>query len=495
MNTHWMSRALLSISLIVVVVFTPDVAAQGYDTPLTIQGLDHTALQSAASRAFGGIAIGLDGDASTMFMHPANLQSLDGPQIAFGGVRYSSDARQEQQYAPLKYYSNFSLLMEGLTGHIPNPDTSLTGVNAGDTVQRPFDTIGPNWSRSERVTDPLQAVAAVPFRVGEMKFTGGIGFVQYADLHHYYQNNNVLNPSILSERPYPVPRPPTDSIPVVAGWSQYSRFRDGSIRGYGGALSAALSENLVIGISGLVLKGSSDDFEQQISRGRLTFYTNFFKLDSVHGVVTRTGTSDYSGQEFTVSARYRGKYLSAGFSLRPPTTITRTFSTSVRVEDGRTVSTSAVSGKDKLKFPWRGALGLSINPAKDLLLAFEYEIRAFTSAVYTQPDGTQSKPWLSASVFHVGLQYEAFDWLTVRGGIRGQGEVFEPEGNLISGEPVTYSIYSGGVGLSYADIRLDVTYEYGQMKYQDVWGSAVSLNTERRHSIVANVSYNIRWDR
>ena len=177
------------------------------------------------------------------------------------------------------------------------------------------------------------------------------------------------------------------------------------------------------------------------------------------------------------------------------TTITRTFTTSVRVEDGQTVSTSTVSGEDKLKFPWRGAVGLSINPAKDLLLGFEYEIRAFASAVYTQPDGAQSKPWLSASVFHVGLQYEAFDWLTVRGGIRGQGEVFEPEGNLISGEPVTYSIYSGGVGLSYASLRLDVTYEYGQMKYQDVWGSAVSLNTERRHSIIANVSYNIQWDR
>jgi opacity protein-like surface antigen len=495
MNVHRALRALLSIPLVAGTLFAPDTAAQGYDTPLTIQGLDHTTSQSAASRAFGGVAIGFDGDASTMFLHPANLQSLDRAQIAFGGVRYTSDARQEQQYAPLKYYSNFSLLMEGLTGHIPNPDTSLTGVNAGDTVQRPFDTIGPNWSRSERVTDPLQALAAVPFRVGEMKFAGGIGFVQYADLHHYYQNNNVLNPSILSERPYPVPRPPTDSIPVVSRWSQYSRFRDGSIRGYGGALSAALSEKLVVGLSGLILKGSSDDFEQQVSRGNLTFYTNFFKLDSVHGVVTKTGTSDYSGQEFTLSARYRGEYVSAGFSVRPPTTITRTFTTSIRVVDGATVSTSTAEGKDKLKFPWRGGVGLLINPAKDLLLGLEYEIRAYASAVYTQPDGVQSKPWLSASVFHIGLQYEAFDWLTVRGGIRGQAEVFEPEGNFISGEPVSYSIYSGGVGLTYADIRLDVTYEYGQMKYQDVWGSAVSLNTERRHSIVVNVLYNIRWDR
>jgi hypothetical protein len=495
MNTLWTSPARFTLSLISVLLFSHHVAAQGYDAPLTIQGLDHHTSQSAASRAFGGVTIGLNGEASTMFLNPASLQSLDGIQIAVGGVRYSSDAHQEQQYAPLKYYSNFSLLMEGLTGRIPNPDTSLTGVNAGDTVQRPFDTIGPNWSRSQTVTDPLQAVAALPFRVGDMKFAGGIGLVQYADLNHYYQNNNVLNPSILSERPYPVPRPPTDSIPVITRWYQSSRFRDGSIRGYGGALSAALSDNIVLGVSGLLLKGSSDDYEQQLSRGILTFYTNFFKLDSVHGVVTKTGTSDYSGQEFTVSATYEGKYMSAGFSVRPPTTITRKFTTSVRVETGGTVSTTAVSGEDKLKFPWRGAVGLSIIPAKDLLLGLEYEIRSYASAVHTQADGAQSSPWLSASVFHVGLQYGAFEWLTLRGGIRGQAEVFEPEGNFIGGEPVSYSIYSGGVGLTYAGIRLDVTYEYGLMKYQDVWGSAVSLNTERRHFIVANVSYDIRWDR
>ena len=54
---------------------------------------------------------------------------------------------QVQGYSPLKYYPNFSLLMEGLTGSIPNPGYSdslgIIGFDPSDTVQRPHDKIGP----------------------------------------------------------------------------------------------------------------------------------------------------------------------------------------------------------------------------------------------------------------------------------------------------------------------------------------------------------------
>ncbi len=485
------TTCLLLASLICGLLFAQRLVAQGYDSPLIIQGLDHQTSQSAASRAMGGTAIGLRGDIATMFLNPASLQSVEGIQFSFGGLSHSSQSDQNQQYAPLKYYSNFSLLMEGLTGYIPNPDTSLPGVNAGDTVQRPFDNIGPNWSHSQRKSAPLQAIAALPFNIGKTKLAAGIGMVEYANLNHYYQNNNVLNPSILSERPYPVPRPPTDSIPVITQWSQFRRLRDGSIRGYGAAISAALSEKISVGVSGMILDGSSDDNERQVSRGAMTFYTNFFKLDSVHGVVTKVGTSTYSGQEFTLSATYEGRYVSAGFSLKPPATVTRKFTSTVSADTGGTATTSSISGKDQLRFPWRGTVGLSIIPSQNLLLGLEYEFRSYASAVYVNVQGAESNPWLSASVFHIGLQYKASDWLMLRGGIRGQTEVFEPEGNSVDGEPVGYSIYSGGLGFQYQDISLNVTYEYALMKYQDVWGSAISLNTERRHSIIADISYEI----
>jgi hypothetical protein len=91
------------------------------------------------------------------------------------------------------------------------------------------------------------------------------------------------------------------------------------------------------------------------------------------------------------------------------------------------------------------------------------------------------------------LEYDPHSWFVLRAGVRGQAEVFEPAGNPIVGEPVSYSIYSAGCGVSYSGVRLNVTYEYAQMKYQDAWQTNVNLNSERRHSIVADVVYEIPW--
>ena len=107
--------------------------------------------------------------------------------------------------------------------------------------------------------------------------------------------------------------------------------------------------------------------------------------------------------------------------------------------------------------------------------------------------GTDTSPWLSSSVFHAGAEYTPEPWLALRVGIRGQAEVFEPEGNPIAGEPVTFSVYSAGFGLFHAGVRLNVAYEYSLMKYQDVWGSAVSMNSLKRNTIVADLSYELPW--
>ena len=471
--------------------------AQGYDQPLTIQGLDHNTLSSAASRAAGGTTMGLLNDVGVLFSNPAALQTLNGIQVSFGGLQQYSSMNQAQQYSPLKYYSNFSLLMDGTIANIPNPRYSdslgIIGTNVGDTVQRPSDGIGPNWSRSRTKATPVQALLGVPFSIGSTNLVIGVGAVEYANLSHYYQNNNVLSPSILSERPIPIPRPQTDSLPIVTEWSQFTRSREGSLRGYGGAVSVEITKGVSLGVSGMALKGSTDDYQQHVGRGVMTFYTNFFRLDSIHGRNTMVGSSDYSGSEFTVSGVYRSAYISIGFSVKPPTTITRTYAGTLFVDTTGSSAAYAVNGQDKLKLPWRGTVGVSLMPRDNLTLGLEYEIRSYESAVYTQNDGTVTNPWLSSALFHGGVEFRPSDWLAIRAGIRGQAEVFEPDGNPIVGEPVSYTIYSAGVGVSYSGVHLNVTYEYASMKYQDVWGSAISLNNDLRHTIVADIAYDLPW--
>lgn len=481
------------LTAILCIAGTSAAFGQGYDIPLTIQGIDHRMPVSAASAALGGTTLIGRNDGTLMFANPAVLESLEDPVLTMGGLQQYSTSDQIQQYAPLKYYSNFSLLMEGLTAEIPNPDTALyPGFNPGDTVQRPFDNIGPNWDHNGNHGLPPQLSAAAPFTFGGMRFAAGAGVTTWADLNHFYQNNNVLSPSILSERPLPINRPRNDSFPVAARWSQYTRSREGSIRGYGIALQGSLAANVSLGISGLVLNGTSDDAETRISRGSMIFYTNYFRLDSAYGRTAMTGTSDYSGLAWTIAAVCRSRQLRVGLTVSPPATVTRDYTMRTVADTGGTPVVTTSGGTDKLRLPWRGSAGLSIAVRNNLTIGLEYEFRPYNSAVYTAPGGQESSPWLSSSAFHAGAEFVPVEWLALRAGLSEQPEVFEPEGNPLEGDAARSTVYSAGAGVSGGGFRFNVAYEYYLLKYQDIWGSAISFNTASSYRVLADVSYEIR---
>jgi hypothetical protein len=44
-------------------------------------------------------------------------------------------------------------------------------------------------------------------------------------------------------------------------------------------------------------------------------------------------------------------------------------------------------------------------------------------------------------------------------------------------------------------VRLNVAYENRSVTYEDIWGSALSKNSDRRHTIAADISYRIPWMR
>jgi opacity protein-like surface antigen len=489
---HYHFLLALSVALLLFVPAAP-VLAQGFGLPLHMQGLDHTTLESTTSRALGGTTIGLQNDAALMFVNPATLQSLKGMQISVAGLGASVRTTQVQQYGPLKDYPNFSLLMEGLTGSIPNPAPDTSQWDPGDSIQRPYDAIGPNWSHKKDSFKPSQIVFASPFAIGEMKFAAGLGYTQYADMNDFFQNNNVLSPSFLNLRPVPIND--MDSLPVA--WSQYIRSRTGSIKGYGGSLSGSITDQLVLGAGVMILKGSTDDYEYLRSRGVLMFRKisgrKFFRLDSLYDRQSRTGTSDFSGTELTFSGMYLGKYVTAGFTLRPPTTITREYTTLVQHDTAVAISPVTLSGSEKMKLPWRGSAGLGVTLASNLHLGFEYEIRSYAAAQYTATDGTTSKPWLSFSTFRVGIEYAAAPWLAVRAGLHEQTEVYEETGNPLEGTPVSGSVYSAGFGIVYSGIHLNGCYEYSLLKYQDVWQSVISINHETRHAFSAELVYDLPW--
>jgi hypothetical protein len=492
-------RNLFTISFLVVILFCflaslGNVSlAQGtrFNDPLTIQGIDNNTNYSAVSRSLGGTTIGIKNDASVMFSNPAGMMNLNSFQITLGNSYWMLDQSQTQQYGPAKYYPNFSLLMEGLTYLVPNPvlDTTTTHT-AKDSVQRPFDKISPNWSRTKNKNLPTQIMAAIPFTIGEYKVVAGLGAVEYANMNFYYQDNNVLSPAVNIQRPYPVRLVTSNTDSLSVQWYQNVRNREGALYGYGAAFSVGITENLTFGLSGMLIKGSTDDFESQLGRGRLMFFSSYFRVDSVDYNNTKIGTSDYSGAELTFSGLYKSGSLSFGFSLKPPVSITRDYKYTYQNELNGNTNTVSVSGTDKIKLPWRGSFGLSVSVTDALRGVIEYELRPMGSANYLN-NGVTTNPWRSSHLLHIGAEFAPLDWLTFRGGYSDKAEVFEEEGNPFLGDPVYTTIISGGLGFSWENLKLNITYEYFNIKYDDLLEDAVFLNNAKNSYLTLELVYNL----
>jgi len=474
------------------------VRAQGYGSPIRMQGIDHRTAASAASRGAGGISLGLMSDPSLMFANPTSLQAIQGIHLALGGGRTSRTLDQDQQWLPLRNFPTFSLMMEGLIDQIDDPDLTEPppeGLGPEDSIPRPYDLIKPNWSLQEPERTSVQGFVAAPFEIGTVKVVGGVGAVQYANLDYYFQNNNVLTPSIGTQRPVGVPLPAIGQV-IAVDWTQYLQQRRGSIMGYGGAVSVGITEELSVGASGLLLDGQSDDVELTVGRGLIRFGNNnnvfYHTLDSVYSHTTSVVRSDFSGYEVSLGAQYRGPRLSLSLTVRPPSVIERTFSGSVERDTTGTPASQAVSGSDEMLLPWRGAAGISFAVRDDLMFAFEYELRPLASAEYTDPSGQASNPWLSSSVFRLGAECVPTPWLALRLGFREEAEVFAQEGAALIGEAVRSSVYCFGLGISFAGARVNAAYEYSHLNYQDTWQSNVNINTIQQHCVVADISYVIR---
>ena len=474
----------------------PQVAhAQGYGSLLTMQGINHRAALSAASRGAGGLSIGLPGEPSLMFSNPTSLQDIEGFQFSVGAVNTQRSLEQTQQWLPLRNFPTFSLMMEGLIDQINDPDLTeppADGFGPEDSIPRPYDLIKPDWSLTQPARQAYQGFAAAPIEIGDMKVVGGIGAVQYANLDYYYQNNNVLSPSIGTQRPVGVPLPAIGQE-ILVDWTQYLQERRGSIMGYGAAISVGLSDELSVGAGGLILDGQSDDYEMTVGRGRIRFGNDnnvfYHRLDSVYARTRATGSSDYSGSEFSLSGMYRGKSLTLSLVVKLPSRISRSFS---RLEERDTAGIPASSGdegSDEMRLPWSGSVGIAFAVRENLTFGFEYELRPYSTAEYTSPSGETSRPWLSSSAFRVGADFSPVEWLALRVGYRDEGEIFEEAGNALLGDPVRYSVYSVGLGFTIGTVRLNAAYEYAAMKYQDLWQTNINLNSMRQSTLTADISY------
>jgi len=472
--------------------------AQGGDQSLTMQGLNHLSNNSASSTAMGGVTMNIKNDISTIFMNPASLQSVNGIQISFGGLQQYNTSDQTQNWVPLKNYTNFSILMDGTVTTLPPVviDTSKIGPthskkqpDAGDTLWRPYDSYGPSWTHKKNQMLPQQATIAIPLTLFKKKVVIGVGISEYSNLNYFYQNNNVLSQDVgLVQQP--LNDSASSALPIY--WRLHSRKRDGSIMGYGGAVSISLTDQIILGMSTRLLKGSTTDDQAFIGRGTLVFFRDYFRLVPYQYDTLVHGSSDYNGQEYALSGMIVGKNISFGIVVKPPLTITRDYKSTGTVDSAGTVmSTYSLTGTDKMKLPWRGRIGLGMTLDPNFTAGIEYEYIPYSSATYSQ-GGVSSNPWLDGSSVKFGFEYTPAAWLALRGGYHSQQEVFQATGNPNHNEVVTYDVFSAGAGFKCGSIYLNIAFEYFDRQYEDLWLTNGNINKETQYNIAAEISYSLR---
>ena len=457
-------------ALALLVVLGPlSVAAQDAAAPLALQGLDQQAVPGARARAMGSVqAAGLT-TSSALFTNPAALAALDEAEVRLGGGLVAQRYRQDQTWVPDRLYLELSLIFE-------NDPTSPNPTKA-------FDDIRPDWEHSQSAVRPtLGAVAApLPFRLGGVALTAGLGVAQVADLGHYFQNNNALDPNIGSIRPQPIPRiQQGDSIMV--NWSQFSRQREGALYGVTPALALQRGP-FSLGLSATVLAGSSDDVERTRDRGLFTLrYQNRFSLAApTEGETTTTGTSDYSGTRFALAAGYTAGPVATNVVWQPGYTLDRDWSQS----DG-------TGGTDRVEFPSALTLGAAVSPGSRVRLAADVSLGSLGDADVRYAGAEEAvSPWVSGTEVHLGAEVQATRWLALRGGYHEDARAFAPAGAALQEEPARADVFGTGLGLQFGGVVLDLTYELSRLRYDDLWLSNGNENRLTTHTVLVEAAYTL----
>jgi opacity protein-like surface antigen len=476
--------------------------SQGAGAPLTLQGLDQSTLGDVRGRGMGGAVLASTQSANAVFTNPALLTRIDRLEVRMAGTGVATIQRQSQEWTPNRLYAGFSILMEDkwegikdplVRQILTNPITSLPETtwvppaSPYERLQKPYDDLGPNWSRTFTKGAPLTFAAAMPFELMEMTFVAGIGAGEAYDLTHYFQNNNVLDPMIGSFRPSPIPMVATGDTAYVQ-WYQHTRKRLGSVSTMNPAL-ALKHGSLSVGVTATILFGSSDDYEFRLDRGVLNFINNAFKVDPVRYAVTHLGTSNYSGASATLGLLWENPRYALGLTAALPLTITRSFERTVTIDTSLAVTSRKESGEESLKLPLRVGGGVILTPTDRWTVSFDYVMTGFARSEQTRADGTTTSSWVGSANYRMGVEYLAWDLLSIRAGYRQDTQPFAMVGSAILDEPVRSSVTTFGLGTQLLGFLVDAAYEYTALKYQDMWQSNVNYNLTEHHRFLVEVGY------
>ena len=200
----------------------------------------------------------------------------------------------------------------------------------------------------------------------------------------------------------------------------------------------------------------------------------------------------YSGFLSWVGFAWQRDYFRLGVVFRPPATIKRTFTGTLQETSGLGTTETERSVTNELHLPFGGTLGITFFPFRTFTVGAELDVRNYDHAELTQADGSTSEPWADGIEFRVAAEFRPDDWLALRAGVSQDNQVFAPAGSGLPAEPASAAAYHFGAGFFYGDFRIDASYEYSTLLYQDAWLSNINDNTRTRSRFTLELGYMFR---
>ena len=130
-------------------------------------------------------------------------------------------------------------------------------------------------------------------------------------------------------------------------------------------------------------------------------------------------------------------------------------------------------------------MGAAITPSSRVRLAADVELSSLDDAEVRYAGAAEAvNPWVQGAVFHLGAEYQALPWLALRGGYHEDARAFAPAGAALLDEPARADVFATGLGLAFGGLGLDLTYEFSNLRYDDLWLSNGNENDINTHTVM-----------
>lgn len=495
---------VINITALIAIFFPNHILAQHRGDNLLFQGLSNKNDASVKAAAMGNAFTSIPGELSSLYFNPAGLARMKNIQASVSFNNFSKQWRENQNYRPDRYFVTLPFYLEGL--YVPDPANNgkwdyllAQDTNYNYIVKEPLLGVDPyskeaaDWTHQNNNLGFNNIAAAFPLLIENKNLVFALGYNRDNNFYDFDRNDTYLDPHI-GYTGYPGDITRVDGVHTInVMWHRFLRQRTGSLNNITGGLAYEVIDNLMLGFGVNVMWGESDDYQSLVKVGNfLLSNQQRFAFSYVEGSTILAGKSNYKSTSFNVGAIAELNKLRIGIKVDLPYKLIREWDYLQNVFDN-TESVTPLSGKDEVDIPAIFNFGLSFTPVEEFTIAFDYEHAPFNKAVYnlTSLEDESLNKWEKRNSIRFGIEYRAFDYLSLIAGYRSIPQVFIPDGSAITDKGPDANSYNIGVSINTFLGKLDIAYELRLLKYYDSYYSNTNYAFEKLTNIMFGYSYSL----